>query len=233
MSRWRLLQVLLLLILMATNTVYLRAQSLGFALPEQVGMSAAVLDTVSARLRRHIQAGDIAGVVAAIARDGKVVYFESLGALDIAAGRPMTENALFRVYSMTRQITSTAILMLEEDGKLSVDDPISKYLPQFAAQQVFSDPANPDLSQTRERSGDITIAHLLTHTGGLGPRSAAIYVANNVRDRDITLDQMVNNVARMPLFADPGTEFRYGLSATVLGKIVEIVSGQSFEEVGS
>ena len=230
MSRWRILQALLLVILMAGNTTFVRAQSLGFALPEQVGMSAAVLDTVTARLRRHIEAGDIAGVVAAIARDGKVVYFESLGALDIASARPMTENALFRVYSMTRQITSTAILMLEEDGKLSVNDPVSKYLPQFETQQVFLDPANPDLSQTRERIGDITIAHLLTHSGGLGPRSASIYVANNVRDRNITLDQVVNNVASMPLFSDPGTEFRYGLSATVLGKIVEVVSGQSFED---
>lgn len=206
------------------------AQDLRFALPESVGMSGAVLDTATARLRRHIEDGDIAGVVAAVARDSRIIYFQSLGMADIEDRRPMTDNALFRVYSMTRQITSTAILLLEEDGLLSVNDPVSKYLPQFATQPVFLDPANPGLEQTRERIGDMTIAHLLTHSGGLGPRSAPIYVANQVRDRNITLNQMVDNAARMPLFADPGTEFRYGISATILGKVVEVVSGQPFEE---
>lgn len=204
-------------------------QDLGFGLPEQVGMSSAVLDTATARLRRHIEARDIAGVVAAVARDNKIVYFQSLGLMDVETARPMTDNALFRVYSMTRQITSAAILMLAEDGLLNTDDPLSKYLPQFEAQKVFVNPENPDLNQLRDRQGDITIAHLLTHTGGLGPRNAPIYVRNKVRDRAISLDQMVDNVAAMPLFSDPGTEFRYGISATILGKVIEQVSGQTLE----
>jgi CubicO group peptidase (beta-lactamase class C family) len=208
-----------------------RGQSdLGFALPETVGLSAAVLDTATARLGRHIEAGDIPGVVAAVARDNKIVYFQALGMQDREAGKAMTDNSLFRVYSMTRQITSTAILMLQEDGLLDVNDPIQKYLPQFADQTVFLDPENPDPAQTRPRVGDITIAHLLTHSGGLGARSEPVYVANAVRDRNITLDEMVDNVARMPLFSDPGTRFRYGLSATVLGKVVEVVSGQPLED---
>ena len=203
---------------------------LGFALPESVGLSPAVLDTATARLQRHVDAGNIPGAVAAVARDGRIVYFQSVGLMNIDTGRPMADSALFRSYSMTRQITSVAILMLEPDGLLSVADPIQTYLPQFAEQTVFLDPENPDLEQTRPRVGDITIAHLLTHTGGLGARSEPIYVANNVRDRNLTLDEVVDNVARMPLFSDPGTQFRYGLSATVLGKVIEVVSGQPLED---
>ncbi|MEX2131640.1 MAG: serine hydrolase domain-containing protein [Pseudohongiellaceae bacterium] len=223
------LRICSLIIAMTSGSVA-NAQDLGFALPESVGMSSAVLDTATSRLRRHIEAGELAGVVAAVARDNKIVYFQSLGLAVIESGRPMTDNALFRVYSMTRQITSTAILMLAEDGLLDVNDPVSKYLPRFDRQQVFLDPVNPDPHQTRESMGNTTIAQLLTHTGGLGPRSAPVYVANQVRDRNITLDEMVENAAGMPLFADPGTEFRYGISATILGKVVEVVSGQALEE---
>lgn len=206
------------------------AQDLGFASPEDVGLSSAALDRATARLQQHIDEGDIAGVVAAVARDGRIVYFESLGMLDIGQSRPMVDNALFRQYSMTRQITSTAIMMLAEQQLLSVDDPVKKYLPQFEDQQVFLNPDNPDIEQTRPRQGDITIAHLLTHTGGLGSRSMPVYVDNNVRDRNHTLAQMVDNAARVPLFFDPGTNFLYGISATILGRVVEIVSGMPFEQ---
>lgn len=205
-------------------------QDLGFAAPEEVGLSSALLDRATARLQQHIDAGDIAGVVAAVARDSRIVYFESLGQLDIESNRPMVDNALFRMYSMTRQITSAAVMMLAEQQLLNVDDKVSKYLPQFEEQRVFLDSANPDINQTRARRGDITIAQLLTHSGGLGPRSMPVYVENNVRDRNITLPEMVDNAARVPLFSDPGTEFRYGISATILGRIVEIVSGMPFEQ---
>lgn len=206
------------------------AQDLGFASPESVGLSSEKLDLATQRLQQHITDGDIAGVVAAVVRDNKIVYFQSLGLRDLERRLPMTDDALFRQYSMTRQITSTAIMILAQDGRLSVNDPVQKYLPQFEDQRVFEDPANPDMSRTRERNGDMTIAHLLTHTGGLGSRSTAIYRQNNVRDRNITLGEMVDNAARVPLFSDPGTEFRYGISATILGRIVEVVSGTSLQD---
>jgi len=205
-------------------------QDLGFGSPEDVGLSRAGLDAATSRLQRHVDDGDIAGVVAAVARDNRIVYFESLGLMNIQNREPMPDNALMRQYSMTRQITSTAIMMLAEDGLLDVDDPVSRYLPQFADQRVFLNPASPSLEQTREREGEMTIAHLLTHTGGLGGRGMPVYVENNVRDRNITLPEMVDNAARVPLFSDPGTEFRYGISATILGRVVEVVSGMSFED---
>jgi CubicO group peptidase (beta-lactamase class C family) len=153
--------------------------------------------------------------------------------MDIEQVKPMQENALFRIYSMTREITSVAVLQLYEQGKFQLDDPIKMYWPEFEQQQVLVDP-NDDGSNggwaVRERNGDITVAQLLTHTSGLGSRSSRLYRENNVRDRNITLDQMVSNAARVPLFEDPGTQFRYGIHATILGKLVEVWSGMPFEE---
>ncbi|MEX0618296.1 MAG: serine hydrolase domain-containing protein [Pseudohongiellaceae bacterium] len=206
------------------------AQDLDFALPESVGLSSAVLDTATARLQRHIDNNAIPGAVAAVARDSKIVYFQALGMQDVQNRVPLPDNTLFRQYSMTRQITSTAVLMLWEQGHFEFDDPIKMYLPRFEGQQVFVNPDNPDLSQTRERTGDITVAHLLTHTSGIGSRSSAIYRDNNVRDRNITLQQMADNAAGLPLFEDPGTRFRYGISTTILGLLVEVWSGMPFED---
>ena len=206
------------------------AQRISFALPDSVGMSISALDAATQRLQQHIDAGDIAGVVAAVTRDGKLVYFESLGQMDLEQAKPMLDNTLFRTYSMTRQITSAAVLQLYEQGKFKFDDPIKMYLPQFSDQRVLMDSSSTDLAQTRERTGDITVAHLLTHTSGLGSRSSRLYRGNNVRDKNIMLDEMVGNAARIPLFQDPGTQFRYGIHATILGKLIEVWSGQPFNE---
>ncbi len=206
------------------------AQELSLAEPDSVGMSASVLARATERLQQHIDDGDIAGVVAAVARDGKLVYFESLGQMDREQGKPMQDDSLFRLYSMSRQITSAAVLKLYEQGKFKFDDPIKLYLPQFEDQRVLIDSSSTDLSQTKARTGDITVAHLLTHTSGLGSRSSALYRENNVRDKNISLDEMVDNAARIPLFQDPGTAFRYGIHATILGKLIEVWSGESFEE---
>lgn len=206
------------------------AQSLSTATPESVGISSAGLQVATAKLQKHIDDGDIPGVVAAVARDGKLVYFEALGQMDLEQGKPMPDDALFRLYSMSRQITSVAVLQLYDQGKFRFDDPISKYLPQFATQRVLSDPNSTDVMQTKERVGDITVAHLLTHTSGLGSRSSRLYVENKVRDRNITLDEMVDNAARVPLFHEPGSAFLYGIHATILGKLVEVWSGQPFDE---
>jgi CubicO group peptidase (beta-lactamase class C family) len=197
---------------------------------ESVGMSSSALAEATTRLQQHIDDGELAGVVAAVARDGKLVYFESLGELSLESGQPMPGDALFRIYSMTREVTSAAVLKLYEEGKFQLDDPIKMYLPEFESQRVLLDSSSTDITQTKERTGDITVANLLTHTSGLGSRSSALYRENNVRDKNITLDQMVANAARIPLFQDPGTQFRYGIHATILGKLVEVWSGEPFED---
>ena len=205
------------------------AQSLPFVGAETVGMSSSQLAAATESLQQHIDDGDIAGVVAAVARDGKIVYFESLGQMDLEQKKPMIDNALFRTYSMTRQITSLAVLQMYDQGKFKFDDPIKMYLPEFESQRVLLDSSSTDISQTKPRANEITVAHLLTHTSGLGSRSSRLYRENNVRNKNITLDQMVKNAARVPLFQDPGTEFRYGIHATILGKLVEVWSGMPFD----
>ena len=206
------------------------AQDLQRATPESVGLSSAGLERATAALQGHIDAGDVAGVVAAVARDGNLVYFEALGRRDLQTQDPMPEDALFRLYSMTRSITSTAVMILWEEGKFQLDDPIATHLPQFADQRVFVDAGAPDMSKTRARRGNITVRHLLTHTSGIGSRSSPIYRAERVRLRSIALPQMVDNAARVPLFEDPGTRFRYGISTTMLGRLVEIWSGMPLEQ---
>ncbi len=200
------------------------------ASPESVGMSSAALNSATARLQKHIDDGEIAGVVAAVARDGKLVYQVALGKLDRERDADMREDALFRIYSMSREITSVAALRLFEEGAFNFDDPVSKYLPEFSDQRVLLNSESTDLEATRPRVGEMTIAHLLTHTSGLGSRSSALYRENNVRDRAQSLDAMVSKAAQVPLFQDPGTEFRYGIHATIIGKLIEVWSGQPFED---
>ena len=218
------------LLLAVGFTRSLLAQSMTTATPESVGVASSGLQAATAKLQQHIDDSDIAGVVAAVARDGKLIYFEALGQMDLEQGKPMPKDALFRLYSMSRQITSIAVLQLYDQGKFQFDDPIKKYLPQFADQRVLLNPNSTDVMQTQARVGDITVAQLLTHTSGLGSRSSRLYVENKVRDRNITLDEMVDNAARVPLFHQPGSAFLYGIHATILGKLVEVWSGQPFEE---
>ena len=223
------LVLILALALLAASAPAL-GQALPAATPESVGLSSERLDRVTDRLQAHIDAGHIAGVVGAVVRHGRLVYMEALGQANIEAARPMPEDALFRLYSMTRSITSLAAMILWEEGAFRLDDPVSRYLPQFADQRVFADARSPDVDQTQSRSGDITVEHLLLHTSGLGSRSSSIYRAEGVRSRSISLQEMVDNAARTPLFEDPGTRWRYGISTTILGRLVEVWSGTGLEE---
>jgi CubicO group peptidase (beta-lactamase class C family) len=206
------------------------AADLPAAAPAAVGMSADKLSAVTQGLNDRVAAGDIAGAVAMAARDGKVFYSAAVGQRDIAAGAPMRPDTLFRIYSMTRPMTAAAILMLQDDGRLRVSDPVSKYLPAFAGQKVLNDPNGVDPAQSRARRGDITIANLLTHTSGVGDRASKYYVGQKVRAWDMTSAQVVGNYAAVPLFDDPGTAFRYGESAEVLGRVIEVVSGMPLDQ---
>ncbi len=200
------------------------------ASPASAGMSPERLERVTAALQAHIDNGDIAGAVGAVMRDGNLVYSMALGHRDLASDSPMHFDALFRIYSMTRPITALGIIMLHEDGLLDVNDPIQRHLPQFADQQVLIDAGSTDTSNTRPRNGNVTLAQLLTHTSGIGSRNSAMYREHNVHSYDQTLEQVVNNVAALPLFEDPGTRYRYGMHAEILGRVIEVVSNQSLAE---
>ena len=214
---------------LAASSAYVQAQDLQAATPESAGLSSDRLEEATRGLQSHVDAGDIAGVVAAVARNGRLVYHEALGELDRERGLAMRDDALFRLYSMTRPITSLAAMILWEEDRFELDDPVSRYLPEFADQRVFVDASSPDMTATRPRRTDMTVEHLLLHTSGLGSRTSPIYRAEEVRLRSIPLPRMVGNAARVPLFEDPGTRWRYGISTTILGRLVEIWSGTAFD----
>ena len=219
--------ILLLAIAISSSLIYAQIEKFS---PVEVGMSLTSLDKATQRLQEHVESGDIAGVVAAVSRDGKVVYFESLGLMDIASDKPMQKDTLFRTYSMTRQVTTIAALILYDQGKFEMNDPIQLYLPEFKDQTVLLNSDSLNISEVKPRVGDISVQHLITHTSGLGGRGSRLYRENKVRDKSISLDQMVSNAAGIPLFHNPGTEFRYGIHATILGKLIEVWSGKPLEE---
>ena len=222
--------VCLAVVATGSRSVPASAQELPRATPEAVGLSSARLEEATVGLQARVDAGDVAGVVAGVVRRGRLVYLEALGALDRERGLAMRDDALFRLYSMTRPITSLAAMILWEEDRFELDDPVSLYLPEFAGQRVFVDASDPDTAATRPRTTDMTVEHLLLHTSGLGSRGSGIYRAEQVRLRSIPLPQMVSNAARTPLFEDPGTRWRYGISTTVLGRLIEIWSGMPFDE---
>jgi CubicO group peptidase (beta-lactamase class C family) len=193
--------------------------------PESVGLSSASLDQATALLRQFVADRKVAGAVAAVARRGQVAYLEALGVQDLETRAPMTERSLFRIYSMTKPVTAVAAMMLHDEGKFGLGDPITKYLPEFADTVVMGAGDAPPRKPVR----DITVEDLLLHTSGLSHRTDELYRTAQVRARDITLTRFIANIVRTPLMEDPGTRFRYSEATTVLGRLVEIWSGQSFD----
>ena len=200
------------------------------ATPGEVGLSADALDKVTQALQAHVDAGDIAGAVGGVVRDGKLVYLKAVGQRDIDSSSPMTVDALFRIYSMSRPIPALGILMLQDEGKVKMGDPVQKYLPKFADQRVLADANAPNWDQTRPRQGDITLGNLSTHTAGFGGRETKIYVEHNIRSWDQSLSQVVDNMAGAPLFEDPGTRYRYSEGGDVQGRVIELQTGMKLDE---
>ena len=195
------------------------------ATPDAVGMSADRLQAATALLRQFVADRKISGAVAGVARRGKVVYLEPVGLQSFESRTPMTERSLFRIYSMTKAVTAVAVMMLNEEGKFELTDPVSKFLPEFKDVMVQETPGAPK----RQPSRAITIEDLLLHTSGLSHRTSDLYRQLQVRSRAIELPQFITNITRAPLMEDPATRFRYSEATTVLGRLVEVWSSQKFD----
>ena len=200
------------------------ASALPRAVPGAVGLASASLSDATALLKRFVAERKIAGAVAAVARHGKLAYLESVGVQDLDSRSPMTERSVFRIYSMTKPVTAAAVMMLYEAGRFSLTDPVSKFLPEFRDVKVVE----PD-GRLHSPAREITVRDLLLHTAGLSHRTAEIYRTNRVRVRTDTLPQFITKITHTPLMEDPGTRFRYSEGTTVLGRLVEIWSGQTFD----
>jgi CubicO group peptidase (beta-lactamase class C family) len=193
--------------------------------PAAVGLSPQRLGEATALLNEFVAERKIAGAVAAVARKGRLAYLESTGVQDLQTRTPMSDRSIFRIYSMTKSVTAVAALMLHDEGRFALTDPVAKYLPEFKAVRVL---ASPD-GATRPPARDVTIEDLLLHTSGLSHRTSDVYRRAQVRSRDIALPQLIANIVRVPLMEDPGTAYRYSEATSVLGRLVEIWSGTSLD----
>jgi CubicO group peptidase (beta-lactamase class C family) len=207
------------------------------ARPEQVGLSTERLGQLGQVLRQEIAKGKIPGAVALVARKGRIAYHEAFGARDPATRAPMTRDAIFRIYSMTKPVTSVAIMMLQEEGRLVLNDPVSKFLPQLTKLQVAVEKKDASGQPTLElmpAQREITIHDLLRHTSGFtyGGRTTNLtvkeaYAREGVDARDLTNAELVDRLAKVPLAHQPGTAWEYSRSVDVLGRVVEVISGKS------
>jgi CubicO group peptidase (beta-lactamase class C family) len=207
---------------------------LPLAVPEDIGLSSARLARLGTVIAGEIERGRVPGAVALVARRGRVGYFESFGQRDAAAGAPMAKDAIFRIYSMTKPITSVAAMMLWEDGRFLLSDPIAKYLPDLAALDVAVE--RDGVLERVPALRAVTIQDLLRHTSGLtyefrgsGPVHR-MYKSAKVDRRVQSNAEQVATLGRLPLLHQPGTRWEYGRSTDVIGRLVEVLSGQTLGE---
>lgn len=210
------------------------------AAPESVGLSAERLARIDDMLTAAIADREIPGAVALVARRGKIVYHKAFGEAS-ADGKELTEDAIFRIASQTKAITSTAVMMLWEQGLFQLDDPIARYLPMFSGTGVLDTLYEDGTFETRPVKTPITIRHLLTHTSGLGygvidgdPRFRRMYKEAGVTDlfttEDISIEESVRKLATLPLHHNPGERFTYSEGLDVLGYFIEVMSGMPLDE---
>ena len=214
----------------------LAAQDLPTAKPSEVGLSAERLDRITQWLSAESTKGTIPGAVTLIVRDGKVAYFETVGVVDPETKAPMTKDAIFRIYSMTKPITSVAIMMLLEQGKIMLEDPVAKYIPAFKDAKVGveskGEDGKPKLELVDARR-PMTIQDLLRHSSGLtygffgNMLVKTAYNDAKVIDYGLNNAQFADRLAKLPLAFQPGTTWDYSHATDILGRVVEVVSGTS------
>ena len=226
----------LFLPLFAASIAFAQVKELPRAKPEAVGMSSERLARIKSTLAADVDAKKIPGAVLLVARHGKVVMYDAVGKIDPAGSAPMTRDAIFRIYSMTKPITTLTAMMLVEEGKLLLSDPVSKYIPSFAKMQVGveksgGDGGKPVLELVPARR-QITVQDLMRHTSGItygffgGGLVKAAYSDANLSDPGMTNEALAERISKLPLAYQPGTTWDYSHSTDVLGRVIEVITGK-------
>jgi CubicO group peptidase (beta-lactamase class C family) len=212
------------------------AADLGSARPESVGMSSQRLDRLTTEMKALAESGEVSGVVTMVAKDGKVVHFAAAGKRELEGGSPMQKDTIFRIYSMTKPVTGVAMMMLLEQGKWQLNDPVSKHIPEFADLKVAQvDPASGAVKQVPP-DHPMTMRELMSHTAGLtygvfgGTAVDKMYMDNAVFDQTQPLQAMIEKMGKVPLMFQPGERWHYSLAVDVQGYLVEKLSGQTLPE---
>ena len=213
-----------------------RRTDLAAAPPESVGVSSERLKRLDAALKRLVDEGRLAGVVSLLARHGKIVHFSAAGKKDIRQPDALQKDSIFRIYSMTKPVTGVAMMMLYEEGKWRLEDPVSRYIPELSKLKVHAGEnadGTPKLDDARRA---MTMRELMTHTGGLAYGLGAanpvdrMYRETRVLDSSRPLQDMIDGLAKLPLLAQPGTRWSYSIAVDIQGYLVEKLSGQPFDE---
>ena len=206
--------------------------------PEEVGVSSARLSRIGKVMQSYVDQGKLAGLTTMLARRGQIFHFECFGMMDIKADRSMQPDTIFRIHSMTKPITSVAVMMLYEHEDFQLQDPVSRFIPGFKDVRVFVNATGSGLELAKPER-EVTIEDLLTHTSGLvygdpegSPVEAAVWEADREAEKvtpDETLEEWIQRLVRLPLAHQPGSRWHYGLSTDVLGYVVEVISGLTFD----
>ena len=212
------------------------------ATPESVGISAERIARIDQMCTNAVKKGDLPGIVLLVARNGKIVQWKAYGMANNQEGRLLKRDDIFRIASQTKAITATAVMMLWEEGKFQLDDPISKYIPEFKNPQVLKSFTYSDTTYTTEPAkSEITIRHLITHTSGIGygvidgdERMKMIYHKAGIIDaftaENVKIGDNIKKLAKLPLHHNPDERFTYSEGLDVLGYFIEIVSGMPFDQ---
>ena len=200
---------------------------------DSVGISEDSLKIATQKLHDYVDKGHLPGTFVRIIKEGKVVYNDLYGFVDIEKNKPVKEESLYRIFSMTKPITAVAIMTLQDQGMLKLDDKVSKYIPEFANTQVYKNLDGKHLTEPQKKQ--LTIRHLLTHTSGIPygwewSYIDSIYSVKQHMRKDWTLQEMTKDISKIPLKFQPGTKYNYGLGIDVAGYIVEVVSGMKLDK---
>ena len=212
------------------------SRDLSFVAPSEVGLSAERLKRLDDGLQVMVDDGKLAGVVTLLARHGKIAFVDVAGVQDVESQRPMSRDSIFRIYSMTKPIVGVAMMMLYEEGKWRLNDPVSQFIPEFADLSVYKGD-NPDGSMELGKANrPMTMRELMTHTAGLSYSLDLRHPVNRlfedlpVRDPMKPLQVMIDRLSTLPLLAQPGTRYIYSSAVDVQGYLVELLSGQPLGE---
>ena len=236
-SVWPALVALCLSALLLSTGLYAADRDLAKVDPAEVGISATGLDDLGAAMRALVDEGQLAGVITAVTRKGKLVHWQTYGDQDREKGIPLTDDTIFRIYSMSKPIAGVALMTLYEEGKFQLDDAVEKYIPELAGLEVAKEDGPDGKPITEAANHKMTIRELVSHTGGLTyglfARSQVdtLYAQANILDRDQTLEEFVGKLSKIPLKTQPGTSWEYSVSVDVQGYLVEVLAGKPFDEV--
>ena len=193
--------------------------------PEQVGLSHDRLDRITQALQADVDRGHLSGAIGVVFRKGRVAYWENVGMADIEAGRPMTDDAIFRIYSMTKPIVGVALMTLYEEGAFALGDPVKDYIPELGGLEVLTE------SGTEHSRREMTVQDLMRHTAGMSYGGGESRAAKLFRELDVlggnrSVDDFIQKVSQIPLKHHPGSAWEYSVSVDVQGRLIEVLSGQ-------